>query len=293
MCMEAKGKVVGFFCSIGRFTKHQALRFVDFLFDQQNFDVLLVVLACVSAFNYLLLCWTADIVHKNASVIIPTIVATITGTSTQTTTIGTAGSATSLPTITVTPWAVDTLVAALPYPIMRYPVNWDISMDGLKYVEFWEGFSATKYDDGGQPGVGNCTIGYGHLLHLGPCNGSEGVGTEGFASSISQYQAEQLLLQELRHCGTYVAKYVTVRVSQNQYNILSGLVCGVGYDRFKTYKFTALLNQGMYYEAAEQLRVTGTWGIGIGYCPGLVRRRKYEADRFTTNIPLWPIPPGY
>jgi lysozyme len=285
--VEAKGKVMDQICSIGRFTKHQALRFVDYLFDPTNFDLLLVVLFCVSAFNYMLLTWAADAVRKNAPVIIPEIVAAFTGTPLPTPTATNTTLPTDTSTFTVTPWAVDTFVATLPYPVMRYPVNWDISMDGLKYIEFWEGFSATKYDDGGQAGVGNCTIGYGHLLHLGPCNGSEGM------TSISQYQAEQLLLQELRHCGTYVAKYVTVRVSQNQYNILSGLVCGVGYDRFKTYKFTALINQGMYYEAAEQLRVTGTWGIGIGYCPGLIRRRKFEADRFNTNIPLWPIPPGY
>ncbi len=222
-------------------------------------------------------------------VVLPALTGTALPTNTPTRTASTVRPTATQPLITLTPtfMSTDMYFQTLPYPLMRYPSEWQVSDTGVRYVSFWEGFVATPYDDGGQPGVGNCTIGYGHLLHLGPCNGSEGM------TSISQYQAEQLLLQELRHCGTYVEKYVTVRVSQNQYNILSGLVCGVGYERFSTYKFTVLLNQEKYYEAAEQLRVTGTWGIGIGYCPGLVRRRKYEADRFNTSLPLWPIPPGY
>ena len=38
----------------------------------------------------------------------------------------------------------------------------------VDFVAQWEGFSAKKYNDP----AGNCTAGYGHLLHLGPCNGS-------------------------------------------------------------------------------------------------------------------------
>ncbi len=179
----------------------------------------------------------------------------------------------------------DTYFALQPYPFMRDPDDWTVSADGVLYVSFWEGYVATPYDDGGQPGVGNCTIGYGHLLHLGPCTGGES------PRYIGQAEALKLLEAELNHCGGYVAKYTKARLTQTQYNILTGLVCGWGYDKYAKSEVLALLNGGQYFAAAEKLKTTAIYGIGIGLCPGLVRRRKVEARMFVQPplFVMWPF----
>jgi len=47
-----------------------------------------------------------------------------------------------------------------------------ISGPGKEFIEHAENGNRAFYDDGGL-GIGNCTIGYGSLLHNGPCTGDE------------------------------------------------------------------------------------------------------------------------
>jgi GH24 family phage-related lysozyme (muramidase) len=60
------------------------------------------------------------------------------------------------------------------------PFSVDLSpqSDVIQALEAREGFSAKLYDDGctlkdPRCGKGNCTIGYGHLLHFGPCTATD------------------------------------------------------------------------------------------------------------------------
>ena len=180
---------------------------------------------------------------------------------------------------------------------MQNSVNMHLTPDGVQFVAYFEGFESRKYNDGeyyhsvafySTDGTanGHCTIGYGHLIHYGPCNGSEG-----WSGGIGQTEALQLLTRELDNCAHYVPGIVNVQLSQNQYNIIAGLICNVGKDRFATYKFTGMLNQGLYEEAAQQLTVTGIQGYDGLYYPGLIRRRGIESKMFVLNdVPLWPIP---
>ena len=183
------------------------------------------------------------------------------------------------------------------YPEMQNPVNMHVTPDGVQFVAYFEGFVGQKYNDGelmysaafySQSGSanGNCTVGYGHLIHMGPCSGSEG-----WSGGIGQTEALQLLAREVDNCAHYIPGIVNVQLSQNQYNIIAGLICNVGKDRFATYKFTGMLNQGLYEEAAQQLRATGIQGFDGAYYPGLIRRRAIESKMFVLNdVPLWPIP---
>lgn len=178
----------------------------------------------------------------------------------------------------------DSYFASLPDTLMKAPRAWTVSPDGVKFVSFWEGFYATPYNDGGA--VGNCTIGYGHLLHLGECNGSERI------TYVSQASALTLLESELNHCGSYIPKYVTVPITQNQYNVMASLICNWGYGKFAQSEFLQLLNAGRYVAASERLKTTATCGIGIGCgLPGLVRRRGQEARFFIAppGVLMWPF----
>jgi lysozyme len=234
----------------------------------------------------------ASVVNFAITSTIAEVVRTVVATCTMTATTANTPTGTSQPkTKTPDPFYTPTLIIitdayfeAMPYPFMRYAKDWTVSEDGAQFVSFWEGYVGSPYDDGG-PGVGNCTIGYGHLLHIGPCNGSEG------PASISKYTAQQWLQADLDHCGTYVAKYTTVRLTQTQYNILTGLVCGWGYEKYARSDVLKYLNQGHYFLAAEKLKTTAIYGIGIGLCPGLVRRRSTEANMFVQSVwfSMWPF----
>jgi GH24 family phage-related lysozyme (muramidase) len=44
-----------------------------------------------------------------------------------------------------------------------------LSKAGVRLIAGFEGFRSDLYDDA----AGHCTIGYGHLVHMGNCDGSE------------------------------------------------------------------------------------------------------------------------
>src|SRR5437868_13456837 len=57
---------------------------------------------------------------------------------------------------------------------------------GLRFIGRFEGFRGTLYDDP----AGNCTIGFGHLVHPGPTNGSE---PPELCAGITRQRAVELL----------------------------------------------------------------------------------------------------
>lgn len=61
-----------------------------------------------------------------------------------------------------------------------------ISDRGLELIGRFEGLRTELYNDV----AGHCTIGYGHLVHRGNCDGSE---SEEFRAGISRQRALELL----------------------------------------------------------------------------------------------------
>ncbi|SIT44014.1 Lysozyme (fragment) [Paraburkholderia ribeironis] len=43
---------------------------------------------------------------------------------------------------------------------------------GVQFTAQWEAFRPHLYDHDGAGGGGNATIGYGHLVHMGPISGA-------------------------------------------------------------------------------------------------------------------------
>lgn len=66
-----------------------------------------------------------------------------------------------------------------------------LSKKGADFIGAFEGFSATLYNDP----AGHCTIGYGHLVHLGNCDGSE---PAEFKRGITRKRAARLLREDAR-----------------------------------------------------------------------------------------------
>ena len=110
------------------------------------------------------------------------------------------------------------------------------------------------------------TIGYGHTRNVYP------------GQVITQQEAIALLKEDLVRFEDAVNKYVTVPLSQNQFDALVSFSFNVGISAFANSTLLRVLNLGNSFQAASQF---SRWVHGGGQrLPGLVRRRKEERELF-------------
>lgn len=136
---------------------------------------------------------------------------------------------------------------------------------GLKLIKDFEGLRLTAYQDS----VGVWTIGYGSTLNI----------NRGMV--ISEKEAEQRLLEDLRIAESDVNRLVKVSLTSNQFSALVSFVFNLGGSAFADSTLLRLLNAGKYKEAADQLL---RWNkAGKTELEGLTRRRKAERELFLLN----------
>jgi lysozyme len=156
------------------------------------------------------------------------------------------------------------------------PEALDVSEAGLRFIAAHEGLRLQMYNDA----ANHCTIGVGHLIHLGPCDGRASEGP--FLQGISQVQAEELLKQDAQAKVEAVRSLVTVALNQAQFDALVSFVFNVGRGNFARSDLLAQLNQGNYEAVPSELK---RWNKAGGkVLPGLVRRREEEAKLFTAGV---------
>jgi GH24 family phage-related lysozyme (muramidase) len=149
------------------------------------------------------------------------------------------------------------------------------SENGLGMIKQFEGFRAQLYNDP----AGHCTIGYGHLVHHGPCDGSE---SEEYRAGISETRATELLRQRLTPFEQTVNDAVTAGLNQTQFDALTCFVFNVGSDAFHKSTLLRKLNQGQYDQVPVELN---KWVHGGGkVLPGLVKRRQAEGTLFKDGL---------
>ena len=138
----------------------------------------------------------------------------------------------------------------------------NLGYNGTKILKFFEGCKLTAYQDS----VGVWTIGYGH---------TKGVYA---GMSITQEEAEQMLLTELEEYEGYVEKYVTVPLTQNQFDALVVWVYNLGPTNFRKSTLLKELNSGNYTAAGKEIT---RWNKAGGkVLAGLVKRREAAAELF-------------
>ena len=139
----------------------------------------------------------------------------------------------------------------------------NLGYKGTKLLKYFEGCKLTAYQDS----VGVWTIGYGH---------TKGV-YDGM--TITQEEAEQMLLTELEEYEGYVEKYVTVPLTQNQFDALVVWVYNLGPTNFRNSTLLKELNAGNYNAAGQEIT---RWNKAGGkVLAGLVKRREAEAQLFS------------
>lgn len=160
------------------------------------------------------------------------------------------------------------------FEVTRSKRHRTLSAAGALMISEFEGFSATLYDDP----AGHCTIGYGHLVHRGRCNGNE---PAAFRRGLTQEQARRLLREDARPFGEAVNTRVTVPLSQPQFDALVSFVYNLGPGNFASSTLLRRLNAGEYDAVPEEL---ARWvKAGGKTLAGLVRRRAVEGELFATG----------
>lgn len=156
------------------------------------------------------------------------------------------------------------------------PGQQTISDEALAFITHHEGVRLELYEDA----ANHCTIGVGHLVHLGPCNGQPSESK--FQNGISMAEAQSLLKEDVQSAETAVRQAVKVQLSQNQFDALVSFVFNVGHGNFLSSDLLSRLNQGDYSAVPNELQ---RWiRAGGQVLPGLVRRREAEGKLFQKGV---------
>ena len=138
----------------------------------------------------------------------------------------------------------------------------NISQEGLELIKKFEGCELEAY----VCAAGVWTIGYGS---------TKGV-KEG--DSISQDEADKLLLHEMDEYEGYITDNVTVDLKQNQFDSLVSWVFNLGPTNLKASTMLKVLNLGNFEGVPEQMK---RWNKANGKTlDGLIRRREAETLLF-------------
>jgi lysozyme len=150
-----------------------------------------------------------------------------------------------------------------------------LSSQGAAFIGHFEGFSARLYNDP----AGHCTIGFGHLVHLGAINGKE---PAEFKAGITRERGLEILRQDARTASDAIARLVRPPLNQPQRDALISFTFNLGTGALETSTLLRLLNGGDYASVPAQLnRWTKAGGRQL---PGLVARRKAEGALFSRGV---------
>jgi len=144
------------------------------------------------------------------------------------------------------------------------------SKNGLSLTENFEGLRLTAYPDpatNGDP----WTIGYGHTgpeVHKG--------------MTITQEQAEELLMQDVKKVAATVNAKVTTDITQEEFDALVDFVFNVGAGNFNASTLLKKVNAGDIHGAADEFL---KWDMAAGkHMVGLLKRRHAEAEEFLSSM---------
>lgn len=138
------------------------------------------------------------------------------------------------------------------------------TIDGINLIKQYEGFSSTIYTCP----AGKKTIGYGHLIQ----------DDEKFKESISEFDALNLLINDVKKAERSVKKYLKVSINNNQFSALVSFVFNLGEGNFA--RSTLLKQVNSENKMLAALEFTKWIYVGDKKFLGLLKRRLDEACLF-------------
>ena len=144
-----------------------------------------------------------------------------------------------------------------------------ISKPGLDLIKSFEGFRSKPY----HCSAGVSTIGYGSTYYEG------GRHVKMSDTPVSKARATQILEHQVNNVySSSVNRYVTVPLTQNQFDALVSFTYNLGAGALRSSTLLKKLNQGNYKRAAEEFL---KWDRAGGKrLKGLTKRRRAEAKLF-------------
>jgi len=154
-----------------------------------------------------------------------------------------------------------------------------ISQDGVDLVKTFEGLHKVQPDGMVSSYVcpaGKWTIGYGS--------------TKGIRSGMkmTKDECDLRLREDLRSAEADVKRYVSVPLTQGQFDALVSFVFNLGGANFRSSTLLKKLNQGLYNDVPEQIMRWNKARVGgkLTVLNGLTRRRAAEAAIFSRDAKL-------
>jgi lysozyme len=164
---------------------------------------------------------------------------------------------------------LDTFARSINYTFGGITGQRDISARGYSLIKKLEGFRTDGYLDTG----GVWTIGYGTIKYPDGRAVAKG-------DKCTEEQASQWLINDCRWVDACLDRYVTVRITQNQFDALASFVYNVGETQFTKSTMLRLINANQGRAAAEQF---DRWVFDAGHkIPGLMNRRQAEKQLFVS-----------
>jgi len=159
-------------------------------------------------------------------------------------------------------------------PVPLPPATY-LSDRGSDFIAGSEGWRGKLYND-----PYHCTIGYGHLVHKGKCDGRASEAE--FKDGLTKAQGQALFESDLYIFVEFVRNFVKVPVNQGQLDALVSFCYNVGPNGFKSSTLLRKLNSGDYASVpSEMMRWVFAGGKKL---TGLVNRRKREGKLFSKGI---------
>ncbi len=161
-----------------------------------------------------------------------------------------------------------------------------VSDKGLELTKESEGFRGMPYNDAAH----YCTIGYGHLIHLEPCDATI---PENFFDGITRPEGTELLRDDMHVAERGVTGLVDRELTGGQYGALCDFVFNVGVGNFRKSTLRKRVNAGEYNLVPFEFR---RWVYAGGKkLKGLAIRREKEIELFfdeEEGVPRLVPPPG-
>tara|TARA_B110000908_G_scaffold168009_1_gene222048 strand:- start:388 stop:1119 length:732 start_codon:yes stop_codon:yes gene_type:complete len=154
-----------------------------------------------------------------------------------------------------------------------------ISADGIALIKRFEGLHKVQSDgtvSSYRCPAGKWTVGW------GSCKGVRS------GMKITVAEAEDRLAADIREHEHFVKQYVTVPLTQGQYDSLVSFVFNLGGGAFRSSTLLSKLNKGLYDDVPEQLMRWNKARVNGQLTPlkGLTRRRAAEAAIFSKDAKL-------
>src|SRR4051812_46191023 len=148
-----------------------------------------------------------------------------------------------------------------------------LSARGEAFIAHFEGLRTSLYNDP----AGHCSIGVGHLVHLGRCNGAASEAP--FRGGISADDAFKLMRKDAARFVKAVNKAVAHDLEQHEFDALVSFAYNVGENALQRSSALRELNRGAKSAVPAMIMPFVHDGHG-NVISGLVTRRRAEGDLF-------------